>query len=185
MYLVERIGQRDEASLASLFDDTHRVVYGLALRVVGDPQDAEQVTLDVYNHVWRTARSFEAGRGTVMAWLLTLTRGRALERVRVLGTKAERTSQIRAGAESEGGAATESRSAWWHQRAAVTAALGKLNPDQREALELTYFCGLSHVELAELLNQPIATVKDCVRSAMIKMRDYLKHGGELGQEAGS
>lgn len=184
--LVERIAQRDENSLAALFDGTHRAVYAAALRILGNAEDAEEVTLDVYNQVWRTARSFEAGRGTVMAWLLTLARTRSLDKLRSRAVRMRRVEELKAGFDAAaGGADPEQQSACSEQRSIVQAALGRLPAEQRQALELAFFSGLSHAELAEALGEPLGTVKTRIRLGMMKLRDYLNIGGAAGQEAGA
>lgn len=80
--LLPRIAQSDEAALAEFYDATNREIYGIVLHVLGNVDDAAEVTLDVYHQVWRTARSFDSSRGSVVAWLVTIARTRALERLR-------------------------------------------------------------------------------------------------------
>lgn len=185
--LIPRIAQGDEASLAALYDATHKIIYGVALRVLGNTEDAEEVTLDVYNQVWRSARSFQSGRGTVMAWLLTLARTRALDKLRARASRQRNVEPLGAQKEAPAGAASpEEQSASSQQRAIVLAALGRLPDEQRQALELAYFQGLSHAELAERLGEPLGTVKTRIRLGMMKLRDHLHHSGSgLGQEAGA
>lgn len=181
---MARIAKGDENSLAILYDATHRAIYGVALRVLTNSEDAEEVTLDVYNQVWRTARSFEPGRGTVMAWLLTLARTRSLDKLRARASRQRNVDQLGVQFDMPSGAATpEEQSASSQQRAIVLSALGKLPPEQREALELAYFQGLSHVELAERLGEPLGTVKTRIRLGMMKLRDHLYGAAGLEQEA--
>lgn len=185
--LMPRIAQGDEASLAALYDATHKIIYGVALRVLGNTEDAEEVTLDVYNQVWRSARSFQSGRGTVMAWLLTLARTRALDKLRARASRQRNVEPLGTQNETPAGSASpEEQSASSQQRAIVLAALGRLPDEQRQALELAYFQGLSHTELAERLGEPLGTVKTRIRLGMMKLRDHLHHSGSgLGQEAGA
>jgi DNA-directed RNA polymerase specialized sigma24 family protein len=98
---LRRAASGDDKAFASLYDETNTMVYGLAMRMLANVEDAEEVTLDVYNQVWRIAKSFDAGRGTVTSWLMTLTRTRSLDKLRARRT-AERV--VAAAADCDGGA---------------------------------------------------------------------------------
>ena len=171
---VRRTAQGEEEALAILYDETNRLVYGLALRILGEPADAEEVTLDVYTQVWRNARGFDPQRGNVTAWLVMLTRSRAIDRLRSGAGRKEREEPLEwlpdlpASAESPEQASVSSQQRRW-----VRAALAELSPEQREAIELAFFGGLSHGELAARLGQPLGTVKTRIRSGMMKLREVL------------
>jgi len=164
----------DQTALARLYDESCSLVYSIACRVVGNDEDAEEVTLDVYTQVWRTAAGYDPERGTVTAWLATMARSRAIDKVR--------SRSIRVGAEqalephfelSSGEAGPEDSAVMSQQRRRVRAALEALNPDQRRAIELAYFSGLTNAELAAYLGEPLGTVKTRIRLGMMKLRELL------------
>jgi len=122
------------------------------------------VTVDVYTQIWRSAKSFDAGRGSVISWLVMLTRSRALDRVRSRGAKGCTTEPVPADLEiADQSPNPEKMSVLEQQRQRIRAALLKLPDEQRQALELAYFSGLSHTELASRLGEPLGTVKTRIR----------------------
>jgi RNA polymerase sigma-70 factor (ECF subfamily) len=171
---IERIAGGDDGALAELYDESARMVYGLALRVLGNPEDAEEVTADVYAQVWRCGRDFDATRGSAPAWLVMLARSRAIDRLRSRTTRRRAEEPLPATVEVRDTAATPDQ-AWIanQRREIVAAALARLSPAQRKAVELVFFAGLSHSELAETLGEPLGTVKTRIRSAMAKLRESL------------
>jgi RNA polymerase sigma-70 factor (ECF subfamily) len=176
--LIERTARGDASALAMLYDATAAMVNGLALRILRDPGIAEEVTLDVYLQVWRQAARYDASRGAPLAWLLTLARSRAIDRRRA-GTGARRESEPLATAlaiPSPGPGPEESSSAA-ERRRLVHGALAGLAHDQRKTIELAYFGGLSHSEIAATLGEPLGTVKTRIRLGMMRLRETL--GGTL------
>ena len=172
---VAGVSAGDPEALAKLYDESSSLVYALALRILGDAADAEEVTLDVYTQVWRTAASFDAGRGTTAAWLVTLARSRALDRLRSSGARKQKEEPIDTSAEARSeGALPEEACIMSQQRQIVRKALAELGPEQRQAIELAFYSGLSHRELAERLGQPLGTVKTRIRLGMIKLRQLLE-----------
>lgn len=164
----------DGQALGSFYDETSVMVYSLALRMLGNEQDAEEVTLDVYNQVWRTAESFTAGRGSVTAWLMTLARTRALDKLRARKSRQSKVEPIPEHFDPPAAATTpEQDTLLAEQRRMVIWALQQLPHEQRHMLELAYFQGLSHSELAHLLGEPLGTVKTRIRLGMIKLRELL------------
>jgi len=156
-------------------------VSGLAERILGDPGAAEEVTIDVYLQVWRSAGSYDAGRGAPLAWILTLTRSRAIDRLRALGGHRRVTGPLEtARAVPSGQAGPEEGSEDAQRRRIVQAALARLAPNQRQAIELAFFSGLSHSEIAEELGEPLGTVKTRVRLGMLRLRELV---GPAGREA--
>ncbi|HTQ54832.1 MAG TPA: sigma-70 family RNA polymerase sigma factor [Bryobacteraceae bacterium] len=167
--LIRRIAAADQGALAALYDTSNRLVYGMVLRVLENAADAEEVTLDIYSQVWRSAARFDGQRGTAVAWLLTIARTRAIDRLRAGGKRASfetplEGTDVRAAAVPpvEPGVGRE-----------VAAALASLAPEQREAIELAYWHGYSHSELADRLGQPLGTVKTRIRMGMMKLRAQL------------
>jgi RNA polymerase sigma-70 factor (ECF subfamily) len=171
---LSRCAEGDQSALAALYDETSRLVYAMALRILHEPADAEEVTLDVYMQAWRTARSYSDKRGNVGTWLVMLARSRAIDRLRSRQSRAAREDQLPERAEFPSPDPTPEQSTESNlQRQKVQSALKSLPPEQREALELAVFSGLTHYELAAKLNQPLGTVKTRVRQGMIKIREFL------------
>ncbi len=175
--LLSRCAARDQSALAELYDQSASLVYGVALRVLGNAADAEEVSADVYHQVWRTAATYEGARGSVAAWIVTVARNRAIDRLR------SRANRVRAEEPIEGrdhlAAVTgdpEQATAASQRRRRVQSAMASLPPEQRQAITLAFFSGLTHSELAARLNLPLGTVKTRIRSGMMKLREGL---GEL------
>jgi RNA polymerase sigma-70 factor (ECF subfamily) len=171
---VQRIAKGDQAALGALYDSTNRLVYGLILRVLGDSSTAEEVLLDVYTQVWRQAASYDTGRGSPLAWLTTIARSRAIDRLRSGWQDQQRKEPLDLLTDRETGAASpEEMTVASERQRFVRSALTLLSPEQREVIELAYYGGLSHSEIAAKLNQPLGTVKTRTRLGMIKLRDAL------------
>jgi RNA polymerase sigma-70 factor (ECF subfamily) len=164
------VARGDEQALAALYDRFGRVAYGVAFRVLRDQALAQDAVQDAFLAAWRTAASFDPARGKVSTWLLTLVHRRAVDVVR-------REDRRRAGplddAPVASGDATDERAEVREQRRAVQAALAQLAPEQREALELAYYGGLTQSELAERLGVPLGTVKSRMFAALSRLRDLL------------
>jgi len=172
--LVEQVAAGDQAALATLYDTTNRLIYGLILRVLGDISSAEEVLLDVYTQVWRQAASYDAGRGTPLAWLTTIARSRAIDRLRSGWQDQQRKESLETLGDAVAEAANpEETTVASERQRLVRAALAALSPEQREVIELAYYSGLSHSEIAEKLNQPLGTVKTRTRLGMMKLREAL------------
>jgi RNA polymerase sigma-70 factor (ECF subfamily) len=171
---VGRCVLQNAAALGSLYDESSSLVYSLALRVLGNEADAEEVTLDVYTQVWRRAAGYDPERGSVTAWLVTIARSRAIDKVRSRVGRAGLEQPLEVCGEARTNTADpEQHTAMNQQRRRVLAALDKLGPEQRSALELAYFSGLSHSELAARLGLPLGTVKTRIRLGMMKLRELL------------
>ena len=173
--LLVRIEQRDSDALAELYDRYSSRLMGLATRIVTDPSEAEEVLQDVFLYVWRSAASYDATRGPVLAWLLVLTRSRAIDRVRA------RRPAIRAGmrplqdvSEPHSSEDVEASSATREWEELCRAAIAELPPDQHRALELAYFEGLTHQEIAQRTSSPLGTVKTRVRLGLMKLRERVQ-----------
>jgi RNA polymerase sigma-70 factor (ECF subfamily) len=172
--LVLRVAERDQLAMTALYDASYRVVFGLLLRILSEPSIAEEVLLDVYMQVWRQADSYDEGRGSPMAWMLTIARSRAIDRLRSGRQESSRRDlfdslEDRARSDVDLEAAAEIA----EMQAKVRAALIDLPIEQREVIELAYFSGLSHSEIALQLGQPLGTVKTRTRLAMMKLRAML------------
>jgi RNA polymerase sigma-70 factor (ECF subfamily) len=172
--VVQKIAQGDQAALAALYDSTHRLAYGLILRVLGDASSAEEVLLDVYTQIWRQAANYDTSRGGPLAWLMTIARSRAIDRLRSGWQDRQRKEPLDLINDRETEAASpEENTVVAERRKFVRAALSSLSPEQREVIELAYYGGLSHSEIAVKLNQPLGTVKTRTRLGMMKLREAL------------
>ena len=172
--LVQRVATGDQSALATLYDTTNRLVYGLVLRVLGDVSSAEEVLLDVYTQVWRQAASYDANRGAPLAWLTTIARSRAIDRLRSGWQDQRRKESLDVlGDTPAGSASPEEMTVASERQKFVREALNSLTPEQREVIELAYYSGLSHSEIAAKLNQPLGTVKTRTRLGMMKLREAL------------
>ena len=168
--LLAVVARGDEQALATLYDRYDRVAYGLAYRILRDQALAQDAVQDAFLSVWRTAASFDPLRGKASTWLLTLVHRRAVDAVR---REDRRRARPLDDAPIASGDATDETAELREQRRAVQAALAQLPPEQREALELAYYGGLSQSELAERLGVPLGTVKSRMFAALAKLRDLL------------
>ncbi len=164
-------GDRD--AFARLYDATSGLVYSLVLRILGNPADAEEVTLDVYVQAWRHAGRFDSTRGGVTAWLATIGRSRALDRYRSHGARQTREAgPVQEESISEA-PSPERLMSMSEDRRMVADALKVLPAEQRQVIELAYFQGLSQSEMAERLDLPLGTVKTRVRLGMMYLREHI------------
>jgi RNA polymerase sigma-70 factor (ECF subfamily) len=164
----------DAGALASLYDESCSLVYGIALRVLRNEADAEEITSDVYSQVWRCASTFDISRGSVNAWLTTVARTRSIDRLRSRA-RASRMEGIDSLTELPSKGETPEHASWLgEQRTKVREALESLSAEQRQVIELAYFSGMSQSELAAAIQQPLGTVKTRIRLAMMKLRERLQ-----------
>jgi RNA polymerase sigma-70 factor (ECF subfamily) len=173
--LIRRVADGNQEALGELYDAASRQVYGLALRILSDASAAEEVTLEVFTQVWKTASTYDLRRGAPSAWLLTLARSRAIDRLRSGAQerrRAEPLESVEATARSSE-SSPETNAADAERAAMIRDALAGLPPEQRQVVELAYFGGLSHSEIAARLDQPLGTVKTRIRIAMTYLRDAL------------
>ena len=173
--LVARLSHGDENALAELYDSTNRLVYGMALRVLRDPASAEDITMEVYLQVWRTAGSYDPQRGTVSSWLVTLVRSRAIDCLR---SRKARRAELEDNVDEvanllDSRPSPELASMEAGRSRIVQNAMADLPPDQRKAIELAYFLGLSHTEVAMQTGLPLGTIKTRIRLGMLHLRRLL------------
>ena len=174
--LVLLAARSEESALAELYDRYGRAAYGLALRVLRDPELAEDAVQEAFLTLWRTAARFVPERSKASTWILTLVHRRAVDVVR--REQRRRTDSLDWAAEPSVEGVDED--AWLRlQRERVQEALRKLPDAQREALELAYYGGLSQSELAERLGQPLGTIKSRMFGGLSRLRELL---GEPGTE---
>jgi RNA polymerase sigma-70 factor (ECF subfamily) len=171
---LARLARKDEGALAELYDRHARLVYSLALRIVRDPADAEDVVQEVFSQIWRQAARYDQARSNVAAWVVVLTRSRAIDRLR--------RRQARPDAPTidpdpidpvDEAPPADDRLVASARAAAVRSALDDLPVLQRVAIELAFYEGLTHVEIAERLEQPLGTVKTRIRQGLRALRGRL------------
>ncbi|NYJ02240.1 RNA polymerase sigma-70 factor (ECF subfamily) [Nocardioides thalensis] len=174
--LLHRSARGDRDAYAALYDLTAGRVHGVAVRVVRDPAQAEEVTQEVYLEAWRTASRYDAERGTVTTWLLTITHRKAVDRVRSAEASRRREATFHHRNHSvEHDTTAEAVQATFEARR-VRAALTQLTDVQREAIELAYFGGYTHTEVAAFLDLPVGTAKTRIRDGLIRLRDTIGAG---------
>jgi RNA polymerase sigma-70 factor (ECF subfamily) len=177
--LVERMAQGHQDALSKFFDETSPLVNGLLLRMLEHREDAEEVLLDVYMKAWKYASAYTEKRGSVQSWLVTMARSAAIDRIR------QRRAQPKTQPfESEtipepvsGESSPEEQSSGRERRHRMQQVLNELPAEQREALELAFFGGLTHAELSEHLGQPLGTVKSRIRMGLTRLRTLLEEPG--------
>jgi len=173
--LIKRVAEGDQSAFTTLYDSTSRYVFGLILRVVTDRSTAEEVLLDVYTQVWRQASTYDSTRGAPLAWLMTIARTRGIDRLRSGRHEHQNKESLDAiGEVSSPTASPEADTVSSERRHLVRKALDTLSAEQREVIELAYYSGLSHSEIALQLGQPLGTVKTRTRLGMMKLRDMLR-----------
>jgi RNA polymerase sigma-70 factor (ECF subfamily) len=171
---LARMARGEGEAVAELYDRHARPIYSLALRILGDATEAEDIVQEVFSQAWKQAARYSASRGAVGAWLLTLARSRAIDRLRAKRARPGGVSDERvAGQLVDAGPPVDSLVLSLEQVARVRAALDELPLLQRAAIELAYYEGLTHAEIADRLEQPLGTVKTRIRLAMLKLRDVL------------
>jgi RNA polymerase sigma-70 factor (ECF subfamily) len=170
--LLHAVAGGDEEALARLYDRYRLILFGLLLRILGSREEAEDVLQDVFIQVWRRARDFDEKRGKPFTWLVTLARSRAIDRLRLLGARNRLAESV---AKDQVDEVSDALSDTIHsgQREIVQLALAELPAEQKEALVLAYYDGLTQSEIASQLGTPLGTIKTRMRSGMMKLRTLL------------
>jgi RNA polymerase sigma-70 factor, ECF subfamily len=173
--LVQRLLQRDVGAFEELYDRHSRIVYSLVLRILQQASTAEEVVQDVFLQLWRNAARYDRSRGPFVPWLLTLARNRALDQLRLKSERQRRREDqtedlppVVAIPDFEG-SLDEKRRAM-----RVRDLMAALDPQQKRAIELAYFEGLSHTEIANALKEPLGTVKSWIRNGLLKLKEGLQ-----------
>jgi RNA polymerase sigma-70 factor, ECF subfamily len=170
--LVQSIASGDELALHALYERAHQIVFTLIMRITANRETAEELTVDVFHDVWRRASRYDAANGTVLGWIMNQARSRAIDRLRFEGRK-KRSHGGDMQPLAEMAADPRDLLEMREQGASLRAALAVLTPDERQAIETTFFAGLTHAEAAARLNQPLGTIKTRIRSGLHKLRRAL------------
>lgn len=172
---VRRCASRDESALEALYTASSHLVYTIAMRVLLDEADASEVVVDVYRQVWDGAARFDEQRGSAAAWIVILARSRAMDRRRSRTARMRTAASVEALPEAMSSQPSPETLAIATQgNRAVMRALALVPAEQRQALDLAFFAGLTHSEIAERLGEPLGTVKTRIRLAVSRLRELLK-----------
>ena len=171
---LEGMARGDHGALAELYDRHGRLVYSLALRVLRDQGDAEDVVQEVFSQAWRQASRYESTRGPVVAWLMNLARSRAIDRLRSRRARPETGgNDVEADRVLDLAPPIDEQLALSDQAELIRAAVDQLSLVQRVAIELAFYEGLTHVEIADRLELPLGTVKTRIRQGLSKLKERL------------
>jgi RNA polymerase sigma-70 factor, ECF subfamily len=179
--LVGAMAAGNQPALHALYERTHRIVYTLIVRLVGNRNTAEEVTLDVFFGLWRSASRYDPANGTVLGWIMNQARSRALDRLRVESARKRVDPNAGDSAAEEHVPGPQELLELRQRLWAARSALSVLTSAEREVIEAAFFADLTHAEVAARLNQPLGTVKTRIRSALQKLRDALR--AETSEEA--
>jgi RNA polymerase sigma-70 factor, ECF subfamily len=180
--LIRRIAARDQNALSELYNAYGGMVYGLTYRILQNSTFAEEVTQDIFLTVWNQASRWDATRGTLAAWVLSIARNAAIDRLRQEQRRPLRTAlDLDEMLDFVGGNSTVDDPAW-HDGRLLRSLMGRLPTEQAEAIQLAFFEGLSHTEISDRLKLPLGTVKTRVRLGMMKLKDlWIESGGRSEQ----
>jgi RNA polymerase sigma-70 factor (ECF subfamily) len=171
--LVDRLAAGEVEAAAELYDRYASLILGLARRILRNQQDAEEALQDVFSQVWRTAGRFEPARGSLAAWLLVITRARAIDRLRTRQSRPDSARYFDPALMASAAAGPSDQLLSDEQAEQVREALAALPEAQRAALELAYYEGLTQSEIAERLSEPLGTIKTRIRTALLTLRERL------------
>ncbi len=168
--LMHRIVSRDQTALADLYDLLSPMVYGMAMRVLNNPVLAEEVTQDTFMKVWRQAEIWDPQRGKLITWVLTITRYTAIDRLqREKRQSPEQTLNIEDMLSQVGRPGVVDQSRWYDQQI-LQSLIAQLPAEQIQAIELAFFKGMTHQEIADELRQPLGTIKSRIRQGLLTLR---------------
>jgi RNA polymerase sigma-70 factor (ECF subfamily) len=171
MQLLRRIAAHDRQALAEFYDQSARLIFSVAVRILGDVAEAEEVTQDVFVQIWNKAGTFDGALGVPSHWALGITRNRCIDRLRAR-QRLHRALQAMA-QETAALPATE-RALDEEDATVIRSAVHGLAKEQQEAIEMAFFGGMTHEEIAAALRQPLGTIKARIRRGMLKLRENLK-----------
>ena len=170
--LVRRVAAGDQQALHSLYQQSHRIVFTLIMRITANRETAEEVTLDVFHDVWRKAAAYDPANGSVIGWIMNQARSRAIDRLRFEQRK-KRVKGCLDGLRAPETADPQQACLAGEQGRVLRSALEVLSAEERSTIETAFFSELTYEEAAKKLNQPVGTVKTRIRSGLRKLREEL------------
>ena len=177
--LMLRMAEGDKTAFAEIYDRFSRPLYATALRVVNDASEAQDIVHDAFIALWEKAATFDTARGSPFAWAVTLVRNRAIDRVRMRRRRSELLADSAPADlgydEDPPGSGADETATLGDEAHVVRAAVATLPRDQKRALELAFFSGLTQQQIAEQLREPLGTIKARIRRGLLKLRDSLPH----------
>jgi RNA polymerase sigma-70 factor, ECF subfamily len=173
--LLSRVAEGDEGAFAELYDRFSPGLYSMALRIVGGSQEAEDVLQEAFHQIWRRATTYEPGRSSAFTWAVMILRNKAIDRLRArrrLSRTLEKAADLNYFSDiDDASAALPLRN---EKEARVRSALASIPEDQKQAIGMAFFGGLTHEEIAERLSEPLGTIKARIRRGLLRLRDRLK-----------
>jgi len=177
--MIARIGRRDQSAFSALYDRLSGPLYSLAMKMLGDPAEAQDALQEVFLQIWSRAATYDPEQSSVFSWTVLLTRSRVIDRMRARGRRSRVVVASTEDAPTAADASTVESAADTAEKndeaARVRYVLNNLPSEQREAIELAFFEHLSHHEIAARLGQPLGTVKARIRRGLLKLRERLKN----------
>lgn len=173
--LLGRVAAQEPEALAEFYDQTAGPLYSVAVRILGDAAEAEEVIQDVFVQIWQKAAAFDATLGAPFHWALSITRHRSIDRLRARQRRTRLIDDLVERAVDPLAETPPAQPSMQHEEAAVVrTALSGLAVEQRQAIELAFFGGLTHLEIAQALHEPLGTIKARIRRGMLKLRETLQ-----------
>lgn len=174
-----RLLTQDQEALSCLYDESSSLIYSVALRILGSEADAEEVTLDVYTHLWKSPQGWDPERGSFTSWLVLIARSRSLDRLRRRRTRAKVGDQLADPFATDlefadPGASPEAQFSNAERSLQMKRFLELLPAAQRRAVELAFYADRTHQEIAEMLGEPLGTIKSRIRTAMLKLKEMMR-----------
>ena len=171
--MVRSVAAGDQLALHSIYEQTHRIVFTLIMRIIKNRETAEEVTLDVFHDVWRRASTYDPANGSVVGWVMNQARSRAIDRLRYEQRKKRVHNETEPFAIGNAPEDPQNAFRFDERSRLLRKALETLNPEERQAIEVAFFSELTYQEVAVRLNQPLGTVKSRIRSGLAKLRGAL------------
>jgi RNA polymerase sigma-70 factor, ECF subfamily len=172
--LMEGIARGDSVALAAIYDRYGALVFTLGFRMLRDRGEAEELTSDVFMEIWRRSDRYDPNRGAPMTYLVTLARSRAIDRKRAATARTRKQSPETHSEPASGAMGPPASAVLGENSQRVRRALADLDAVYRQAVEMAFFDGLSHTQIAEKLDKPLGTVKTYIRQGLIRLRDCLR-----------
>ena len=176
--MIARIGRRDQTAFSAFYDRMSGPLYSLAIKMLGDPAEAQDALQDVFLQIWSRASMYDPEQSSVFSWTVLLTRSRVIDRLRARGRRSRvvvGSTEDTSGAEADASVAESAADTAEKkdEAARVRYVLNNLPSEQREAIELAFFEHLSHHEIAARLGQPLGTIKARIRRGLLRLRERL------------